>query len=64
MQMQRRKSPKIQMTCNKCRGSCAPQAGDWHQGASSQIFLCRQCELSLKPAKVGPRVWNFETGLR
>lgn len=60
MQMQRRKGAKIQMKCNKCRGSCGPQEGDWHEGTAGQIFLCRECEVSLKPATPGPRTWSFE----
>jgi hypothetical protein len=60
MQIQRRKGAKIHMKCNKCREDCDPRNGDWHESTAGQIFLCRECELSLKPVKAGPRAWSFE----
>ncbi len=44
MKFHKRLGTKIQLKCHSCHLDCLPKNGDWHDGAESQIFLCRSCE--------------------
>jgi len=51
MKFQKRLGTKIQLKCHVCRMDCLPKNGDWHEGAESQVFLCRSCEYKGSPVR-------------
>lgn len=44
---------KLKYNCFQCRDICLPKDGDWHDGETNQVFLCKTCSHARKASASG-----------